>query len=64
MRELEYLASLHLLRAIETGGLLEDRPETAGRVISVIDPSNGFLHWIDSTKIANYSWRWDERPES
>ena len=57
MRELEFLASLRRLRAIESGGWLDETRRRAlakGRVICVIDPANGFTHWISSTPIPNY----------
>jgi hypothetical protein len=51
MRELEFLASLRRLRAIETGGFLGTLLVNREPVIYVIDRRNGFMHLIASSMI-------------
>lgn len=59
MRELEFLASLRLLRAMQSGGYPVTHLDPTVRGFWLKDETNGFLHWIVymPTPKGEYGWR-------
>ena len=63
MREQEFLASLHQLKAIENGGFMETLEEKGERGFWLTDPTNGFTHWIVYEQTEASFPEWDDEQE-
>jgi hypothetical protein len=59
MREQEFLASLHRLRAMHIGGYPVEALDPKEQGFWLLDGPNGFLHWIVymPTLTGEHSWR-------